>query len=168
MTGPVRFIDYHGQIDFQVIDSLLMELKKNLEFQELFMTVRKRTYSLIVESIENVCKYSALKSSSDIDLQPKIIVSSEEEHISIVTGNPVREDKKDNLVQKLEYVNSLNTDTLKKLHEARINTKPAAGENGAGLGFICMAFKTGKRLIYRFKPLKEGYLYFELELCLNK
>ena len=89
-------------------------------------------------------------------------------HILVVTGNPIPESKKDSLVQKLEYVNSLNSDTLKKLHETRINSKSVAGENGAGLGFICMAFKTGNRLNYRFKPLKEGYLYFELELCLKK
>lgn len=71
-------------------------------------------------------------------------------------------------MQKLEYVNSLDFDTLRKLHEERINMDPVKGQNGAGLGLICMAFKSGNKLDYSFKPLIAGYLYFEIQISLNK
>ena len=38
----------------------------------------------------------------------------------------------------------------------------------AGLGFIFMALKSGNKITYSFKPLKNGYLYFELEITLNQ
>jgi len=168
MTGPGIFINYKGRIDCPVMDSLLTELKNKSEFQELYTTIRKRTYSLIVESIENIYKHSVLKSSDDINVQPKIFVMNGENQITITTGNSISEEKRDKLAQKLEYVNSLDCEELKKLHEKRINTEPVSGENGAGLGLICIAFKSGNKLNYRFKPLLSGYLYFELEISLNK
>ncbi len=168
MTRTGIFIDYHGNIDYPATDLLLTGLKNNQEFRELFITTRKRIYSLIVESVENLCKYSALIPAEDRDLQPSVIVRNEEKRITIITGNVVPENKKDELVHKLEYVNSLGNEDLKKLHEVRINKKAVDSENGAGLGFIYMAFKSRNRLIYRFKPLIPGYLFFELEIYLNK
>jgi len=55
-----------------------------------------------------------------------------------------------------------------KMHEERIRIDPAKGSNGAGLGFICMAFKSGNILSYSFHPLISGYLYFEIQISLNK
>ena len=168
MTVSGIFIDYHGPVDSPVINSLLMDLKNNREYQELFTTIRKRTYSLIVESIENIYKHSALKSSADLALQPKIFVRNEKDQITIMTGNPILEEKKNKLIKRLDYVNSLDCDELRKLHETRINKESVAGSNGAGLGLICIAFKSGHKLIYSFKPLISGYSYFELKISLNK
>jgi hypothetical protein len=168
MTGSGIFIDYHGHIDCPVINSLLENLKNNREFQELFTTIRKRTYSLIVESIENIYKHSALKSVDDINLQPRIFVKNEKDQITIMTGNPVQDENKNKLIKMLEYVNSLDCDDLRKLHESRISKESVAGSNGAGLGLICIAFKSGHKLIYSFTPLVSGYSYFELKLSLNK
>jgi hypothetical protein len=168
MTGSGIFIDYHGQIDCSVINSLLEHLKNNREFQELFTTIRKRTYSLIVESIENIYKHSALKSADDINRQPRIFVKNEKDQITIMTGNPVQDERKYKLIKMLEHVNSLDCDDLRKLHETRISNESVAGHNGAGLGLICMAFKSGHKLIYSFRPLMSGYSYFELKISLNK
>ena len=41
-------------------------------------------------------------------------------------------------------------------------------EKCAGLGFITMALKSGNKLSYSFQPLINGYLYFEIQISLNK
>jgi hypothetical protein len=168
MTVPGIFLDYHGPIDFSVIDTLLLKLKNTKEFEDLHTTTRKRTYSLIVECIENICKHSALKMSAEKILQPHILVKNEESKIIITAGNPIYQDKREKLTNRLESVNSLTVDELRSLHETRINIHPEKGENGAGLGFICMAFKSGSKLSYNFAQLTTGYLYFEVQISLNK
>ena len=168
MTVPGIFLDYHGPIDFPVIDSLLLELKKIKEFTDLQTIIKKRTYSLIVECIENICKHSALKMSADIAVQPHIVVRNEENKITITAGNSITEDKREKLTNRLESVNRMTVAELRELHEARINIKPEKGANGAGLGFICMAFKSGNKLNYNFYPRDSGYLYFEVQISLNK
>lgn len=167
MTKPGIFLNYKGNINCPVIDTLLTELKNKNEFQGLFTPIRKRTYSMIVESMENMYKHSAINSSDGIRL-PEIMVKNEENHIIIRTGNSIPEDKKEKLTKKLEYVNSLECDELKKLHETRINYQHVADGNGAGLGLISIAIKSGNKISYKFSPLVPGYLYFELEILLRK
>lgn len=168
MTLPGILLDYHGPVDFPVIDSLLLELKKKKEFEDLQTIIKKRTYSLIVECIENIYKHSAFKMSTDQTVQPHIIVRNEETKITITAGNTITPDKREKLTNRLESVNSMTVAELRKLHETRINIKPEKGENGAGLGFICMAFKSGNNLNYNFTPLASGYLYFEVHISINK
>jgi len=168
MTTSGIFIEYHGPIDFPVVNSLLRKLKKTKEYTDLDTTTRKRTYSLFVECIENIIKHSALKNSSDKNMQPQISVSRKDNEIIILARNPIAEESREELSKKLDIINSLETGELRKMHETRIDRDAVKGENGAGLGFICMAFKSGNKLSYSFHPLISGYLNFEIQLSLNK
>jgi hypothetical protein len=121
-----------------------------------------------VECIENIIKHSALKNSKDSDLLPYVSISNEDDKIIISARNPVWEESRAKLTKSLNNVNNLNVSELRKLHEIRINREPAQGENGAGLGFICIAFKSGNKISYDFHPLISGYLNFEIQISLNK
>ena len=162
------FLDYHGHPDCLVLDSLLMKLRKTREFGDLHTTIRKRTYSVFVECIENIIKHSALKNSNDTDLLPYISISNQDDKIIISARNPVHEESRSKLTQSLNNVNNLDVPELRRLHEIRINREAVQGENGAGLGFICMAFKSGNKISYEFHPLIPGYLNFEIQISLNK
>jgi hypothetical protein len=168
MTGSGIFLDYRGHPDCLVLDSLLMKLRKTREFGDLHATIRKRTYSVFVECIENIIKHSALKNSKDPDLLPYVSIRNEEDKIIISARNPVRKESMSELTQSLNKVNNLDVPELRRLHEIRINREAVQGENGAGLGFICMAFKSGNKISYDFHPLITGYLSFEIQISLNK
>jgi hypothetical protein len=168
MAGSGIFLDYHGHPDCLVLDSLLMKLRKTSEFGDLHATIRKRTYSLLVECMENIIKHSALKNSKDPDLLPYVSISDEDDRIIISARNPVREESISILTQSLNNVNNLDVPELRKLHEIRINRESDYGDNGAGLGFICIAFKSGNKINYEFHPLIPGYLNFEIQISLNK
>lgn len=168
MTSSGIFLEYHGLIDYQTIDSLLLKLKGEKEFKDLKTLIRKRTYSLFVECIENICRHTAIRRSDDIKLQPYISVSNEETKIVISAGNPAAAESGSKLKQRLDNINKLDFQELRKLHETRINSERVKEATGAGLGFICMAFKSGNKLVYSLHPLIPGYLYFEIEVSLNK
>lgn len=168
MTKSRIFLDYRGLIGLPEIELLLTRLKKAREFEGLNITARKRTYSLFVECIENIYKHSALKKSDDKSTQPYISVSNENGNIVIAAGNPIHEEARNNLSHILDKINSMDVSDLKRLHEIRIDGESVRSENGAGLGFICMAFKSGNKLKYNFSQLLPGYLYFEIIISLNK
>ena len=162
------FLEYRGHPDCLVLDSLLMKLKKMREFEDLHTTIRKRTYSVFVECVENIIKHSALKNLDDYNVLPYVSLRNEDDKIIILASNPVHEESREKLTQKLNIINNLGVSDLRKLHEIRINREPVQGENGAGLGFICMAFKSGHSLRYNFQPLISGYLFFEIQIIINK
>jgi hypothetical protein len=168
MSETGIFLDYRGHIDLKVIDLLLIKLKKSKNFVTLNIPTGKRTYSLVVECLENIFRHSAFKSTDDPTKQPYISVKKQSENILIIAGNPVSESTKDNIIRRLDKLNNLDEAALKTLHENIIDSKPKPGANGAGLGFITMALKSGNKIGYSFEPLIDGYLNFEIQISLNK
>ena len=168
MPEPRILLDYSGHIDIQVIDSLLTKLKKTREFSSLNKTTGKRTYAMVVECLENIYKHSSLKLSDDQRMQPRISVREENDTIVITAGNPISLESKDKLIRRLDHLNHSDGPTLKTIHENKISSDLKQDANGAGLGLIYMALTSGNTLKYSFNTLINNYLYFEIEISLNK
>ncbi|HUX57047.1 MAG TPA: SiaC family regulatory phosphoprotein [Bacteroidales bacterium] len=168
MSESGIFLDYHGAVDLSVIELLLVKLKKTKEFGALNKITSKRTYALAVECLENIYKHSALKSSDDQRMLPHISVKEKNDKIIIVAGNPVSFESKDKLVRRLDHLNQSDEAALKTMHENIIRSDLKQNANGAGLGLIFMAMKSGNTIKYSFNPLTSNYLYFEIQISLNK
>jgi len=52
MSESGVFLDYHGPVDYDVLDSLLIKLREKSEFKVLNKTTCKRVYSVVVECLE--------------------------------------------------------------------------------------------------------------------
>ena len=162
------FLDYRGPLDFEVIDSLLRKLKKSREFKDLNKITGKRVYFVVVECLENILKHAELELSENPATDSHITVSKINDKIIVNAGNPVAGDVKENIVQRLESLNNSDEEILKSLYENKIRMELLNTEKCAGLGFIQMALKSGNKISYSFNPLTNGYLYFEIEITLNK
>ena len=168
MTDSGILLDYQGPVDLKVIELLLKKLKKTKEFTALNKTTAKRVYALVVECLENISKNPVSQTSKDPQMHSHISVRKENDKLIIKAGNPVPDNAKDNIIRKLNHINNLDEIALKTLYENKINGESKQGENGAGLGFISMALKSGNKINYNFIPLINGYLYFEIIISLNK
>jgi hypothetical protein len=161
-------LDYQGQVDLTVIELLLEKLKNNRDFASLGKLTGKRTYAIVVECLENIYKHSDLKSSNDPNLQPNISVRNQNDKIFIIACNPVAERTKNNLVTRLDKINKLDEAGLKNLHEHIITGRLKNSDNGAGLGLISIALKSGNKIGYRFGPLIDGFINCEIQITLNR
>jgi len=168
MSESGVFLEYHGLMDYNVLDSLLKKLKKTCEFRDLNKTTCKRVYSVVVECLENICKHAEFISSDDPEMSSNITVRKQNDKIIINAGNPVTASDKENISTRLDNLNKSDEMTLKKIYENKIRSKLEINEKCAGLGFIYMVLKSGNKIIYSFKPLTNGYLYFEIQITLNK
>lgn len=168
MSKSELILDYRGPVDFKVIELLLIDLKKTKEFTAFNKTTGKRVYSLVVECLENISKHSSFKSSKDPRMQPHISVRIENDKIIIISGNPLHNDAKDNLVRRLELINKSDEAALNTMYENKINTDLKFNEKCGGLGFLTIAIKSGNKISYSFDPLTKDYLYFEIQITLNK
>jgi hypothetical protein len=168
MSESEILLDYHGPVDLKVIELLLKRLRKTKEFTFLNKITCKRVYAIVVECLENIYKNQIVLSSADPGMNSHISVRTENDKIYIVAGNPVPDSAKENLTRRLDHLNNLNEAALKTLYEHKINRESVRGENGAGLGFIYMAMKSGNKIGYSFQPLINGYSNFEIKISLNK
>src|SRR5664279_416880 len=159
MSESEVFLDYRGPMDFDILDSLLRKLKKTREFKALNKTTAKRTYSLIVECLENICKHSELNLFENPVLFSHLTVGKKNDKVIINAGNPVSDSTKELITGRLNHINMSDEQTLQTQYEEKIKVDLEADEKCAGLGFIYMALKSGNKLEYTFKNLINGYLY---------
>jgi len=168
MSKSGIILEYHGPIDLPVIELLLAKLKKKTkELVSLNIKIRKRVYGVAVECLENIYNYSAINSSNDKKLQPHLTIKKDNKKIIVTAGNPVRNREKDKLTKRLDEIKQSNKKELKDLCADQINNDLKQVTNGAGLGLMFMALRSGNRISYSFNSLTNDLLYFEIKIILN-
>ena len=168
MSESRTLLDYNGQVNLKSIEFLLKTLVEGKEYKALNTITRKRVYGVVVECLENIYKYQFILTSAEPGMNPIISVRIEKDKIFIVAGNVITDGARDFLTRGIDKVNNMDEAALKSLYEHKINRESKPEENGAGLGFIYIALKSKNRISYTFQPLIEGYLYFEINISLNK
>ena len=157
---------YLGKFDNNIL-GFATEILKGHMTQALDTEGKKNKLSfLMIESFQNILRYGLLgrqenETSGEIFVVRKIFGS-----YYITTGNFVENDKIDNTREKLERVNSLNAEDLKKLFLQTLQNKKLSQQGGAGLGFMEMVRKTKEKLEFDFVKIDENrsFFYFQLRL----
>ncbi|MEN8228045.1 MAG: SiaB family protein kinase [Bacteroidota bacterium] len=169
MSKPKTLIDYMGSISFDTMEKLLNQLRSTKEFQEMKKPARKRLYSTVVESIDNIFKYAASNNSKIRRDQgaPMISVEKRGDQYAVTSGNLVMNDDIGDLIFKLDRVNQLDTEALKSLYEDVINQEAGADDKGAGLGLITMALRTEDDISYSFLYLDENHSFFKMQIIIT-
>jgi len=162
------FLDYSGIVDYITIDRILTGFKNSTEFTGLDKTTGKRVYGVVSECLENIHKYSALSATDVRGMPPQITARKLNNKIIIKAGNTIASSTKEKLEKILDNVNLSDEAGLRESYENIIVSGPDLGENGAGLGLIYMALRSGNKIEYNFNLLTDGYLYFEIQISINK
>lgn len=165
-TGPndLNYI-YRGLFTQNITESILDLAERNIDDINQPNQLRRRVYFLMVESLQNITRYQALK----LDLFEKsgiFLIQKKGERYYITTGNLIENSKKKYVQEKLEKVNKLTSDQLKDYYREILRNGKFTEEGGAGLGLIEMARKSGNRLTFDFKEVNNNYSYFYLHTAM--
>ena len=146
----------------------ILKTKMNLEGAS-FSTILN-VFSILVELKENIIHYSAERVTAQQNEKEQvstgcgiIAIGREKEHYIILSGNIVDNKDIDRLKPKLEQLNGLSIENLKKLYMEQRKLKPEKGSKGAGLGFIEVARKTSRPLEFDFSDIDDQYSFFSLK-----
>lgn len=161
-------MDYTGPVNYETVDRLLLDLKKNDKFKGIQKLIARRVYSILVECLENIARHSLNNFPPFVSRQPFITAGISGENIIIRTGNVVPEDKKTWLSTKIDHVNRLDHEALVNLYEEKINRVTTPNGNGAELGFIIMRIKSKNSIEYNFIDHKNGLSDFEIKITINR
>lgn len=161
-TGPrdLNYI-YRGMFTQNITESILELAERNIEEINQPNQLRRRVYFLMVESLQNITRYQALK----LDLMEKsgiFLIQKKDERYYITTGNLIENTKIPYVKDKLDQVNNLDREALKNYYRKILRNGKFTEEGGAGLGLIEMARKSGNKLTFSFEPITETYSNFYL------
>lgn len=156
---------FSGRFDHQLNTSILRNSQAKLNELGSTFGINKKVYNVLVESVENVTRYSA--DNSLHDLKSMLLLCKNPESYKIITCNPVLNTNVDKLKEKLDLVKSCNLDELKTTYRQQILSKRVS-ENTAGLGLIDIAIKTDNNINYYFKNYSQNIFlyYFQAEISI--
>lgn len=167
MSEKNILIAFTGHFDHLVTTSLLKNIKNKLTALQSVTGIDKKVYNILVESIENISKYSSLRNHNHKIAM--LLLCKSDDHFTVITGNHILNKDIPALKDKLDKISKLTSQELKKMYRDQMLSK-RTDENSAGLGIIDIAIKSDNHIKYDFKPLTEttSFYLFQTEINIQK
>ena len=153
---------YEGEITHQITKAFTSLTEANMALEEDDSSVQKKVFHVMVECLQNISKHAENVGNNSKDGRGIFIVSKAEDQYNVTTGNLIDNSKIPILKSMLDNINSLDKDGLKKLYKQQIREGRLSDKEGAGLGFIDIARKTGEKLVFSFIPVQDNISFFIL------
>jgi len=159
-------INHYGPLSYEEIGFLLNKMTSLLERNNFGITIRKKVYSAMVESLENIYKHQDVIKGSN-NYQPKFSLILEKDKVDLTCSNSLLKVKIGPLKERLEKVNQLDKAGLKEFYKEVILSGNVTQKGGAGLGIINIAKVTENKLEFTFDDIDEQYTYFTLRITVS-
>ncbi|NLN30775.1 MAG: hypothetical protein GX158_06005 [Bacteroidales bacterium] len=156
------YLIWSGHLNHAVGREVISFTEKKLSEENIEQTLRKRVFSILVEMIENVAKYSPGREDEEKYGMPLAILRFREGVYHISTGNLIRNSKTETLRGKMDIISGLDNDELRQHFKKSLAEQTPEVESTGNMGLIEMAWKSGNKLHYRLSPLNDIYSYFTI------
>lgn len=163
---------YNGPVSQVLVVEIGDIIKKSID-EDSDKKVINRIFSILVEQMQNIIKYSVQKKSGkegdDVFILSSglIAVGIEGNDFSVISGNVICNEDKDRISQRLDLIIGMDREAQKEYYKAMRRKEPDPQSKGAGLGFIEMARKASKPLEYLFTPVDENHSFFSLKALVS-
>lgn len=158
------YLAWSGTISPDVGKEVLYFNEAKLAEEETESNIRRRVFSVLVEVLENVTKYSPGKEAEKEFGMPVILIQLEGKIYTLTTGNLILNSAVNQLKKKIENINSRDSSGLKEFFRRSLSKQTDKSDSTGNMGLIHMARKSGGKLIYQFENINEKYSYFTLKI----
>ncbi len=169
-AGNDLILRFSGNIRYDTIGNLIHELKEKVFVLGLKTTLYKKILLVMIESLENMMKYTAHISGRDNQSKlhhPSFSIRKTNGKFMIHCSNLIENKDIQPLEEKLNFLNSLDVLGLKELYKSTITNGQFSHKGGAGLGLIEIAKVSSEKLQYVFEPLSDHYSVFRFVIIIE-
>ncbi len=157
---------YSGFMTEDLLLGIGNTIKKKMEISEMDKKKSKSVFSVFVEQMQNVIRYSAEREthSDSTELSYGILTVGEADGKAFVTcGNIVRAADTPRLKNGLDKIKGLDKEGLKALWKETLKGDTPEGSKGAGVGFIDIARRAEGGIEYDFVEVDQDRFFFTLK-----
>lgn len=159
---------YEGEFTQEITKSVLAMAERNMDSFGEESKIKKKVFNVMVEALQNIVKHS---DSFDEEKYGKnnaiFLLGKRDDAYIITTGNAVEVYKVEELVEKIEHLNSLDKQGVKEAYRTQLKMRQMSEKGGAGLGLIDMVKKTGNKLIYDMERINDELNFFSLKVTVT-
>lgn len=162
MADNNLYLLWSGHISPDVGKEMIFFNETKLTENEIDSNLKRKVFSVLVEILENVSKYSPGKIPEQNFGMPVAMIRMDGKIFSLTTGNLILNSEMDNLRKKIDKINDYDRTGLTGLFIKSLLGQTAETESTGNMGLIDMARKSGSKLEYDFETVNELYSYFTL------
>lgn len=161
-------ISFNGAFTHSIIEEMGNAIKRYLEGENLNMGTITDVFAAYIEQTQNVRNYLCLdKIPCDHKSSAILVINNTGCQYTVSSGNSISKEDVPELVSRLEHINSLDKDSLKKFYKEQLRKKRQPDATGAGVGLIDMARRSSGKLVYKFEKQDDDYDFFSLFVTVN-
>ncbi|CAK0767607.1 conserved hypothetical protein [uncultured Gammaproteobacteria bacterium] len=159
---------YSGVVSETILFGLGDTVKQKMHVDEADSTTIKRVFSVFVEQVQNIIRYSAEKASGERKdgremCSGVISVGRNQGQFFVVGGNLVHNRDLPRLRNRLEHLRSLDKDELKAYYKQKLREDSEETSKGASIGLIEIARRAAGPIMFDFKVVNDNYTFFCLK-----
>ncbi len=153
---------YEGEITHEITKAFTSLAEKKLENEQESSSVQRKVFHVMVECLQNISKHADVDHNSPYAKRGIFMIYRTEQEYAVITGNMVEKSRQEGLKELLDKINSMTKEELKEMYKKQIREGSLSDKQGAGLGLIDIARKTGEKLDYHFIDVDDNYVFFIL------
>ncbi len=158
------YLLWSGHIHPDVGKEVISFTETRLSEDDIELNLRKRVFSILVEILENVSKYSPGREPEEKFGMPLAMLGLEGKTYSLTTGNLILNSSVQELREKLEDINKYDKVGLKEAFRKSLSGQSLASESTGNMGLLDMARKSGSKFHYEFEQISDLYSYYTLRV----
>jgi hypothetical protein len=160
---------YSGYMTEDTLYGIGEAIKRKLNFDEADKKTARRVFSVFVEQVQNVIRYSAENqsrstNSNEEDLRHGILtVGRSNDAFFVACGNKVRQQDVARLRSKLSEIQQLDKSEIRARYKETLRGETPEGSKGAGVGFFEIARQASDGIEFDFAPIDDAFSFFTLK-----
>jgi len=161
-------ISYKGPIDERILSSIGDYIMSMESFAD--SATIKKLFKIFLELAQNISYYSAqkIKMLENKEIGTGLLILKEtDEHFILVTGNPVENESIIPIIEKSEYINTLDRESLRR-YKREERRRPQGVKGNAHIGLITVALTSANPLDIEVNPIDETTSFFSIVVKIEK
>jgi len=156
-------LSYRGSPSPGTIHLLMQLVEVKLDIKELNPLTRKRIIRVLVEILQNIFHHREEFTMLNFNSFIFYLFKSDQDYV-IVSGNYVKKEKANLLMDKLKNYSTLSEDDLRDEYLSTLGNGIFSEDGGAGLGLMEIIRKSGGNMENQFIPVDDDHYFFLLEV----
>ena len=167
MSDEGIVFSFSGVISQELVSFMVDSARHQFEEMGEESKMIHKMFIITIEQLQNIMSYSKNKDihSGSKYTSPGVMVigfDKDRDKYYVNSSNEIVKADKEKVTKKIDYINSLDKDELKKYLREKIRSAEDKHDRGAGVGFIEMAKRSSEKIEYDFEDI-DSKLYFHIK-----
>jgi len=160
-------MSFSGRVSESVLFSLGEALRTQMRIDETDTRTEKRVFSVFVELVQNIIRYSADTLTADqppVELSSGVIsVGLDGSEFFVVCANTIRMADVQFLRERLDHLATLDRDQIRAYYRQKLKEPAEEQSKGASLGLVEIARRTSHPIEFDFAQIDDDTAFFALK-----